>query len=335
MILVTGATGHIGNVLVQKLLSLGRRVRALVLPGEDLTPLQGLAVECCEGDVLNPATLHCALEGVRNVFHLAGIISTQPGSNSLLQQVNVQGTLNLLGAARGKNIHRLIYTSSIHAIRRAPHGVIIDEQIPFDPHHCAGEYDRTKAEASLAVLEAARQNYLDTVIVCPTGVIGPYDYRLSETGRLILDCTRRKTQLWINGGYDFVDVRDVASGLILAAEQGRRGETYILSGERISLLRIAEIVGEVTGKRLRGIRIPILLAKFAALFVPLYCRLSKSRPLFTPYALETVLSNSVISNAKARRELGYKPRPIRDSIADTVRWLRENRTLPGLQAPGA
>jgi dihydroflavonol-4-reductase len=328
MVLVTGATGHIGNVLVRKLLALGRRVRALVLPGEDRAPLRGLEVACCEGDVLDLDSLHQSLVGVSEVFHLAGIISILPGKNAQVWQVNVLGTQNLLEAAGKAGIHRLVYTSSIHAIQRAPHGVIVDEQLPFDPDNCAGEYDRSKAEASLAVLEAARQG-LNAVIACPTGVIGPYDYRGSEMGRLILDCMRRKTQLWVDGAYDFVDVRDVAAGLILASEKGRQGEAYILSGERISLPSIAKIVGEITGRRLSGIRIPISIAKFAALFAPLYCRLVRARPLFTPYSLETVLSNSVISHTKACRELGYAPRSIRTSITDTVKWFRDNpRLLP-------
>ncbi len=323
MILVTGATGHIGNVLVRELLRLGRRVRALVLPGEDRAPLQGLDVECVEGDVLDPPAFSRAMDGVSDVFHLAGVISIMPGKDDFVRKVNVEGTLNALQLAKEKGVRRLVYTSSIHAITRAPHGVVVDERLPFDPDNCAGEYDRSKAEASLAVLEAARQG-LDAVIACPTGVIGPFDYRRSEMGRLILSCMRHRTQLWIDGAYDFVDVRDVARGLVLAWEKGRSGESYILSGERISLPRIAETVGEITGRRFFGIRIPLPLARFAAWFAPLYARLAQSRPLVTPYSLATVLSNSVISHAKARRELGYSPRSIRESIADAIQWYREN-----------
>ncbi len=326
MILVTGATGHIGNVLVRALLESGKKVRAMILPGEDRTPLRGLKVEIVEGNVLDPASLSHAMEGASDVFHLAGIISILPGKNDLVRQVNVQGTKNILKIAVEKRVRRLVYTSSIHAITRVPQGVVVNEEYPFDPCNCSGEYDRSKAEASLAVLDAVLEG-LDAVIACPTGVIGPFDYRRSEMGQFILGCMRRKTQWWVDGAYDFVDVRDVARGLILAWEKGRRAEYYILSGEQVSLPRLAKIVGEISGNRLSGIRVPLPIARLAAFFAPMYARLAKTRPLLTPYSLGTVLSNSKISHAKARNELGYSPRAIRESIADTIRWFRENRLL--------
>lgn len=171
MILVTGATGHIGNVLVRKLLEQGKKVRALIWRGEDTSPLRGLDVESVEGDVLDPESLKAAFRGVDEVYHLAGIISIMPGQNPFVWRVNVEGTRNVLEAARRNNIRRLIYTSSIHALRRAPHGKVIDESLPFDPNNPYGAYDRSKAEASLEVQKTAREG-LEAVIVCPTGVIG-------------------------------------------------------------------------------------------------------------------------------------------------------------------
>ncbi len=333
MILVTGATGHIGNVLVRELLSQGERVRTLVLPGEDPLPLDGLDVEIFEGDVLDPASLDRACSGVTRVFHLASIISIMPGKDDFVRRVNVQGTLNVIQAVLRNQVRRLVYTSSIHAITRAPHGVMIDESLPFDPHNSAGEYDRSKAEASLSVLQAARQG-LDAVIACPTGVIGPYDYRRSEMGTVILDCMESKVQWLLHGAYDFVDVRDVARGLRLACERGRRGETYILSGERITYTRLAETIHSLLGFRSK-IRIPIPrgLARLAALFSPAYYRLRRTRPLLTPYALHTLWSNSDISSQKARQELGYQTRPLKNSLADTIHWFSENKLLKVAYAP--
>ncbi len=157
MILVTGATGHIGNVLVRKLLEQGKKVRALIWRGEDTSPLRGLDVESVEGDVLDPESLKAAFRGVDEVYHLAGIISIMPGQNPFVWRVNVEGTRNVLEAARRNNIRRLIYTSSIHALRRAPHGKLIDESLSFDPNNPYGAYDRSKAEASLEVQKAARE----------------------------------------------------------------------------------------------------------------------------------------------------------------------------------
>jgi dihydroflavonol-4-reductase len=321
LILVTGATGHIGNVLVRKLLERGHAVRALVLPGENTAPIDGLPVEIVSGDILDPGIVTKAMDGVSDAYHLAGIISILPGRNALLQKVNVEGTRNILRAARAARIRRLVYTSSIHAIRRLPEGTEINELAPFDPDNPVGAYDRSKAEASLAVLQAAEEG-LDTVIVCPTGVIGPYDYRRSEIGQLILDCVRQKTQYYIDGAYDFVDVRDVAEGMILAAEKGRSKETYILSGEKISVKRMIDVLWDLTGKRFTRIHIPFSLAQFASVFTPLYYRLASVKPRFTSYSLETLRSNSDISHAKATRELGYVPRSLLLTLADTVAWFR-------------
>ena len=324
MNLVTGATGHIGNVLVRQLLEKGEKVRALILHGEDLTPLKGINVETVVGDVLDPESLKLALEGVQRVFHLAGIVSIMPGRDELVRRVNVDGTINIIRAAIQAGVRRLVYTSSIHAIVRAPHGVNIDETLPFDMHNPVGEYDRSKAEATLAVQEAVKQGF-DAVIVCPTGVIGPYDYRTSEMGSLIRDCAEQKPQMYVDGAYDFVDVRDVAEGIILAGEKGRTGESYILSGERISVRYLLETIREVTGKGFFILKIPFSLARFIARYTPLYYRLTNTRPRFTPYSLDTLRSNSVISHSKAERDLGYHPRPLRQALTDTIQWFREHR----------
>lgn len=297
--LVTGATGHIGNVLVRKLLAQGKRVRALVLPHEDCHEIDGLEIEKVSGDVLDLPSLHRAFSGVENVYHLAGMISIMPGEDQLVERVNVQGTLNILIAALQADIHRLVYTSSIHAIQNVPDGTTIDESVPFDPAHATSAYSRSKAQASLAVLEAARQG-LNATVVCPTGVIGPYDFRKSEMGALILDAMSNKPQFCIRGAYDFVDVRDVAEGQILACDNGRSGEHYILSGENISIARLIKTVQGVIGVPVRLLTIPFRLARFIAQFTPFYYRMSKTKPRFTSYALETVRSNSEISNKKAR-----------------------------------
>lgn len=326
MILVTGGTGHIGNVLVKELLSRGEKVRVLVLRGEDRAPLDGCEVEWVEGNVLDQMTLETAAQGVDVVYHLAGIISISPGQDELVNRVNVEGTRNLLNAALFQKVRRVIYTSSIHALTRPPHGTTIDETLPFDADNEAGEYDRSKARASLEVLKAVSRGQ-DCVIVCPTGVIGPYDYRLSEIGQLILDTAKGKTQFEIDGAYDFVDVRDVARGMIMACEKGRCGEAYILGGERITVREIYDTIVTVTGARGARVKVPAGVARAAAhLAVPWY-RLTRTKPIFTPYSLETVFSNSVISIQKARSELGYSPMSLQRSIADAIDWFKEQRHL--------
>jgi len=323
MILVTGAAGHIGNVLVRQLLEDGDKVRTLILPGEDTRALDGLKIEKVQGNVLDlPSLLH-AMQAVDYVYHLAGIISIMPGKDDLMRSVNIQGTKNILEAARQCRVKRVLYTSSIHALSRKCESVI-DEQVPFDPYNPVGEYDRTKAEASVAVLEAVHRG-LDAVIVCPTGVIGPYDYRRSEMGELLREWMQKKPHVLIEGAYDFVDVRDVARGMILAIQKGRRGEVYILSGEQIKLNRMKQLVQKVMGFTTVTINIPLRLARLAAQISPLYYRLTHQTPKFTAYSLETVCGNSIISSAKAKRELGYQARPLFKTIADTIQWWQENK----------
>jgi dihydroflavonol-4-reductase len=239
-------------------------------------------------------------------------------------KVNVEGTRNVLEAARQARIKRLVYTSSIHAFKRAPHGMEMDESLGYDANNPYGEYDRSKATASLEVQKAAREG-LDAVIVCPTGVIGPYDFRRSELGEVIRGAAEAHPMFYVEGAYDFVDVRDVADGLMAAAEHGVSGESYILGGNKISVRYILETVREVTGKAFSRIKIPFSLAEFAAKFMPWYYLWSKTKPRFTPYSLEVLQSNSNISHAKAARVLGYRPRPVIETIADTVRWLFDNR----------
>ena len=318
--LVTGAAGHLGNVLVRELLAHDYQVRALILPGEDVHSLEGLQVERAEGDILKPETLQAAMRGIEYVFHLAGIICIMPGEDALMQRVNVEGTKNMLQAAKQAGVKKFIYTSSIHALSRKWQGTI-SEKTPFDPHSAAGGYDRTKAEASLAVLQAAEEG-LDAVVVCPTGVIGPFDYRNSEMGSLISDLMQRRLHMLVEGAYDFVDVRDVALGQRLALERGKKGETYILSGYQIQLFQLNEMVQKIKGFRARTLFVPLKLAKWIAKFTPTYYRLTRQTPKFTEYALETVHSNSLVSNAKAKRELGYQTRKLSSTIEDTINWLQ-------------
>lgn len=324
MILVTGATGHIGNVLVRELLKKGWSVRALVLPEENAVSLDGLAVEIFRGDVLDPVTLNESMKGVELVFHLAGMISILSGHNEKVWQVNVEGTKNVIKAARQNGVRRMVHTSSIHALKRVPADILMDERLPFDPHNPVGIYDRSKAEASLVVLAAIKDG-LEAVIVCPTGVIGPYDFMGSEMGKLISGWLNKEVSFMVDGAYDFVDVRDVAQGMILAAENGECGEVYILSGEQVRLPRLHAIVGEIAGLPAKVLKIPARLALFIANFAPMYYRLTKSKPRFTRYSLETVLGNSTISSMHAQTKLGYRARSLYDSITDTVRWWKDHK----------
>lgn len=324
--LITGAAGHLGNVLARELINRDERVRVLILPGENTSALDGLPVERVEGNVLHPDSLVQACTDVTTVFHLAGIVSLLEEHAAILQKVNVDGTKNMLRAARQQGVKKFVYTSSIHALTHPPEGCAVDEHLAFDPRNPAGAYDRTKAAASLAVLAAAGDG-METVIVCPTGVIGPYDYRRSEMGQLILDWMLIPLAWLVRGPFDFVDVRDVADGHILARDQGCCGETYILGGERILVGRLCALVKTAAGGKFNAVEIPYRLALIVVRLAEWYYRVTHTRPRFTRYSIETLLSNSAISSQKAAMELGYHPRGLAESVTDTVVWWNEYRKV--------
>lgn len=315
-----------GNVLVRELLERGEGVRVLVLPGEDIQSLEGLDIDVVDGNVLDRESLRAAMQDVSVVFHLASLVSiTEDGSN-LLEKVNVDGTQNVIDVAKEMGVKQLIYTSSIHALERVPEGVPIDESLAFDPMNPAGPYDRTKAQASLLV-QAANEDGLDTRIVCPTGVVGPFDYKRSEMGELILSWMHRGLHFMINGAFDFVDVRDVALGQILARDKGKRGETYILGGERIELPWLHQVIQKVTGRKSPMITFPLPIAMIVAPMAEFFYKITKTKPRITRYSIETIVSNSAISSDKAKQELGYTPRSMLQTVTDTVQWWIENLGL--------
>lgn len=328
VILVTGATGHVGNVLVRELLTQGCVVRALVLPDDDCRPLNSLNVEIVHRDITNPSELLAAFSGVDLVFHLAGIVTIMPGMAEILERVNVGGIRNVITACRTTGVRRLVYTSSVHAIAEPPHGTVIDESQPFDPNRVLGDYARSKARATLLLLEEISKGGLDAVICCPTGIIGPFDYGISSIGQLILDFASGHLKSYVSGAYDFVDVRDVACGLILAAEKGQTGRHYIFSGAQVQVVELMDELAINIGYPAPTYRIPAVIARAAGVLASSYYRLLRRRPVFTAYSIDVLRSNSQISSARAREELGFTTRPWQESIRDHVEWFRAEGVLP-------
>ncbi|BAL80221.1 SDR family oxidoreductase [Caldisericum exile] len=321
MIGVIGGTGHLGNVLIRELLKRGEHVVCIVPKGEDLTPISGLAVEVRTGDITDFESINKALFGVDYVYHTAGVISISKGEWEKLYKVNVLGTRNVVEACIKNNVKRLVYTSSIHAFKEPPLDLPITEDIPLEPQF--GEYARSKALATLEVLRGVERG-LDAVIVAPTGIIGPYDFKVSEMGTLILKYMNSKLFFYVDGAYDFVDVRDVAMGEILAMKKGKIGQIYILSGEKITVKEILEILRNISGKRISHIKISYSLAKFSALFTPIISQITKEKPLFTLYSLSVLKSNCNVLKDKAIKELGYTSRPLETSLKDAYLWFKEN-----------
>ncbi|MEG0873285.1 MAG: SDR family oxidoreductase [Clostridia bacterium] len=324
--IVTGATGHIGNVLVKKMLEQNIDVSVFVLKNEKINSLDGLNVEYFYGDVRDLHSLEIAFTGMDQVFHLAGIIEIGSGNKRLVREVNVNGTKNVIAACKSQKVKRLIYTSSVHAIAEKPNCEIISETMEFDPKFVKGIYAKTKAEATSFVL-SANDDFLETIIVHPSGVIGPYEYLKSNLGQLIEDCANKKIAAYVGGGYNFVDVRDVADGIIQASQKGMPGECYILAGHKVSVKELMKYVEEITGVKAPTFKLARWFAFATGAFAELYSKIVKQKPLFTSYAIYTLGTNCNFSIEKAKTQLGYSIRDIKDTLRDTVDWLEENHKL--------
>jgi len=322
--LVTGAAGHLGSVITQQLIKTGKHVRALVLPNEKHIPK---TADVCVGNVCDRESMRSFFENLSGydvvVIHCAGIVSIASKFNQTVFDVNVTGTKNIVDLCQECNVSKLIYVSSVHAIPEQPKGTIITETNEFSLDHVVGLYARTKAEATAYVLDAACQG-LNACIVHPSGIIGPYDNGRGHTTTLIIDYYKRRLTSGVNGGYDFVDVRDVANGIIAACDKGRQGECYILSNQFFKVREILDMLYEITGKRRINNYLPLWFIKATAPLAELYYKMLKQPPLFTSYSLYTLNSNAQFSHQKATLELGYTTRNMKETLSDTVKWLKTN-----------
>ena len=308
LVCVTGGTGHLGSALIRQLLSLGYRVRVLVRKSSMTNSINDLDVEIVLGDVTDPSSLSNAFKGTNQVFHLAGLVSIMPRMGTKMFDVNVRGTLNVIDACEKNSVERLIYTSSIHAIPPSPESMITNETNVIDPDLAEGDYGKSKALATIEVIKSSQNGSLECVIVCPTGIIGPYDYHSSYIGRTIGLYCSRKIPAYVSGGYDFVDVRDVATGTISASQNGNPGQHYILSGQAVTVEEFFNELQLNTSILRPKIKIPMTLAHLASYASGFGASFIGKDAVLTPYSIKTLGSNSMISSQLARKELGFNPR---------------------------
>lgn len=320
MVVVTGASGHVGGNLVRALLAQGRRVRVVV--HRDTRAIEGLGVERVSADACDIDSLLRAFEGAHTVYHLAGIISIMGEMNGLVSRTNVIGTGNVVQACLQRGVRRLIHFSSIHALRNKPGLDEMNENCPYaDDRDCIA-YDRSKALGEQKVLEGVSKG-LNAVIVNPTSIIGPYDFKPSRMGQVLLDLYHRRMPALIDAVFDWVDVRDVVAGAMSAEEKGRSGDRYLLSGHYESIRGLAKLVEEIAGVRAPRLVTPMWLALLAAPFAELYAKAFGKTPLFTRESMRVLRESRPVSHEKATRELGYTPRPLRATIEDSLSWFRQ------------
>lgn len=318
---VTGASGHLGASLVRTLVAREWKVKALV--HNHARALEGVDVERVSGNILDEESLRQAFKGADIVFHLAACISVVGWNRKQVEAVNIAGVQNVVDACASEGVKRLVHTSSFHANKQKPLDEPLDETRPLVDLSKSPPYNRSKAEGERIVQQAISRG-LDAIIVTPTGTIGPYDFQPSHFGAIILAMAQGKRRLIVDAGLDWVDTRDVAEGTIHAAEKAKSGEKYILSGYWASLKDIAQQVSRFCGHNSPSVVLPLWMGKTGAPFAAALDRMTGKRPLFTPISIKELESSRNVSHAKASRDLGYEPRPLEDTIADTLQWFQDN-----------
>mgnify|MGYP002554045202 FL=1 len=321
--LVTGATGFLGRAVVEALARRGARVHALVLHDDPYINLLPKEVHTVIGDVCvkNSLTDFFADADSRTcVIHCAGIVSVASRPGPKLYQVNVGGTWRILRQCLEHNVGKLIHVSSVHAIPEKPEGCVITESCDFSPGLVDGDYAKSKAAATELVFDAAERG-LNASIVFPSGIIGPGDIQGGSFTSMAKSFLAGKLPFAVRGGYDFVDVRDVAKGILACSESGEPGKGYILSGHYITIRKMLQLVGKAAKLKYHPICLPLGLAKLAA---PYYERrsLKDRKPLFfTPYSVAVLASNGQFSHAAASKCFAYQPRPMEETLWDMTVWL--------------
>ena len=315
---VTGASGHIGSNLCRRLVEAGYAVRAQYLSSG--RPLEDIPVEMVRGDVRDREFARDFVRGSELVFHLAARISIAGDPTGDVWQTNVDGTRCVAEACLAARVRRLIHFSSIHAFEQRPREKPLDEQRgPVGPS--AFVYDRSKVGGEDVIRDAVSRG-LDAVILNPTAVIGPEDHRPSHMGKVLMALADGRMPVIVDGGFDWVDVRDVVDAAIAAVDRGRTGERYLLSGEWASLMAVAHHVDAAVNRRRVRLVLPVWVARPFVPVVGLVARLAGSPPVFTNESLAIVAEgNRAIRHDLATRELGFRPRPLKQTVEDTIRYF--------------
>lgn len=318
---VTGASGRLGNVLVRHLLARGDEVRALVLPGDpQAASLAGLDVTRVEGSILDRAALDRLLEGAAGLFHLAALIDLGSDRAGRVWSINVEGTTQAIAACEAAGV-RMVHCSSHAALQRWPLEQPLDELRPLALDETC-PYHRAKAHAEQRVLDAVARG-LDAVVCSPATLTGPHDHAPSMIGNALIDLYRGKIPILLDVVCDYADSRDVADAMLVAMAKGRRGERYLLSGEVLDMLELTAILREVTGRKMPKYSLPLWVGWAALPFSLGIAALTGKPPVFTPGVLRAAVFNRVVKHDKAAAELEFRPRPMRESLPDTLGWFRD------------
>ena len=326
--LVTGATGFVGAAVARALLADGHQVRVLVRPRSDRRNLAGLDVELAEGSLEDAGSLSAAIAGCRYLFHVAADYRLWVPDPAAMFRANVEGTLQLMESAAAAGLARIVYTSSVATLGLDRDGGAADEMVPSSFADMVGPYKQSKFRAEEEVRRLVIERGLPAVIVNPSTPVGPRDIKPTPTGRMIVEAASGRMPAFVDTGLNLVHVEDVATGHLLAAEKGRIGERYILGGENLPLAEILGMVASLSGRRPPWLRLPLAPLMPIAFLAEGWARLTGKEPFVTLDGLRMARKKMYFSSAKARAELGYAPRPVREGLADAVAWFRQAGYCP-------
>lgn len=327
-VLVTGASGFIGSAVVRVLLAASCNVRAMVRSGSCKDNLAGLDVETAVGDLRDPASLARAMQGCRGVFHVAADYRLWTPDPEAMYATNVVGSRHVLEAARQAGVGRIVYTSSVATLGLHADGTPADEETTVGFGDMVGDYKRSKFLAERAVCELAEKWRMDVVIVHPAAPVGPRDIKPTPTGRMVLDAARGRMPAYMDTGLDIVHVDDVAEGHRLAFERGAPGRHYILGGDNMDLRGIIREVARLAGRHGGAwFQVPQAAVLPVAHVAEAWARISGRQPSVTVAGVRLAQKHMYFSHRRAAGELGYRPRPACEALADAVRWFADNGYL--------
>jgi dihydroflavonol-4-reductase len=330
--LVTGASGFVGAAVVRALLRRHRRVRALVRARSDRRNLAGLDVELREGSLEDAASLRDAVQGTAELFHVAADYRLWVPDPAAMFRANVDGTRALMEAALAAGVGRIVYTSSVATLGTVVDDLGADETTPSSLDGMVGPYKQSKFLAEEAVRRLVAERGLPAVIVNPSTPVGPGDVKPTPTGKLILDAASGRMPGFVDTGLNIVHVDDVAEGHLLALERGEVGERYLLGGDNLSLAQILAEIAALTGRRAPRLRLPIAPLIPLAFAAELVARATGTEPFVTRDALKLAEKRMFFSSEKAKRALGYAPRPASQALADAVAWFGQAGYLKRMPA---
>jgi dihydroflavonol-4-reductase len=320
--LVTGASGFLGSHVARQLVSQGEDVRVLLRPSSTNRAIADLALEYVTGDLRDPVSVARAIQGVRRVFHVAADYRLWARRKQDIYDSNVGGTKNLLDAAMRAGVEQFIYTSTVAtiAVERPQHP---NESTDARLEEMVGHYKRSKWMAEQEVVKAAKAG-LPAVVVMPTTPVGPWDWKPTPTGKIILDFLNGKMPGYVETGLNFVGVEECAAGHLLVAEKGKVGERYLLGGENLTLKALLDTLSRITGLSAPKLKIPHGLALGVAYANTVFSRLIGREPGIPIEGVKIARHMMFVDCSRAQRELGFKAGPVAAALERAVRWYEAN-----------